>query len=187
MKDTVVRILRDEKLLDEARLEECLGIEKETGQTLDRVLLQKGYLTEGDILRVFSRALGMPMVESLGDEQVPAEFVNRVPVNFARNYGLVAIGRENGTVRVATASPLDTYPLDGYQHVLLYHRPTKLFVPLAKLKNTAKAGTIYRVDIHARTTRDGRTVCLDSSHEDLGRQMYLIPIGHILDNPPRGE
>ena len=98
MKDTVVRILRDEKLLDEARLEECLGIEKETGQTLDRVLLQKGYLTEGDILRVFSRALGMPMVESLGDEQVPAEFVNRVPVNFARNYGLVAIGRENGTV-----------------------------------------------------------------------------------------
>jgi general secretion pathway protein E len=112
VKDTVVRILRDEKLLDEARLEECLGIERETGQTLDRVLLQKGYLTESDILRVFSRALGMPMVENLAEEQVPAEFVNRVPVNFARNYGLVAIGRENGTVRVATASPLDTYPLD---------------------------------------------------------------------------
>ncbi len=112
MREVVIGILRDEKLLDEARLEECLGIEKETGQTLDRVLLQKGYLTEADILRVFARALGVPVVESLGDEQVPAEFVNRVPVNFARNYGLVAIARENGTVRVATASPLDTYPLD---------------------------------------------------------------------------
>jgi general secretion pathway protein E len=112
MHDIVVRILREEKLLDEPRLEECLVLERETGQTLDRVLLQKGYLTEGDILRVFSRALGVPLVESLGEEQVPAEFVNRVPVNFARNYGLVAIGRENGTVRVATASPLDTYPLD---------------------------------------------------------------------------
>ena len=112
MHDTVVRILREEKLLDEARLEECLGIEKESGQTLDRVLLQKGYLTETDVLRVFARALGLPLVESLGEEHVPAEFVNRVPVNFARNYGLVAIGRENGTVRVATASPLDTYPLD---------------------------------------------------------------------------
>ena len=82
---------------------------------------------------------------------------------------------------------LDTYPLDGYQHVLLYHRPTKLFVPLARLKNTAQVSTIHRVDIHARTTHDGRTVCIDSSHENLGRQMYLIPIGHILDNPPRAE
>jgi hypothetical protein len=80
---------------------------------------------------------------------------------------------------------LDTYPLDGYQHVVLYHRPSGLFVPLAKLKNTAQVGTIHRVDIHARTSRDGRTVCIDASHEGLGRQMYIIPIGHILDNPPR--
>jgi hypothetical protein len=80
---------------------------------------------------------------------------------------------------------LDTYPLEGYQYVVLYHRPTQLFVPLAKLKNTAQVGTIHRVDIHARASRDGRTVCIDASHEGLGRQMYLIPIGHILDRPPR--
>jgi hypothetical protein len=80
---------------------------------------------------------------------------------------------------------LDTYPLQGVQHVVMYHRPSKLFVPLAKLKNTAQVGTDYRVDIHARTTRDGRTVCIDATHEGLGRQMYVIRIGHILDNPPR--
>ncbi|HEY2416189.1 MAG TPA: hypothetical protein VGI40_28370 [Pirellulaceae bacterium] len=82
---------------------------------------------------------------------------------------------------------LDTYPLAGYQYIVLYHRPTRLFVPLAKLKNTAQVGTIHRIDIHARTTRDGRTVCIDSSHENLGRQMYLMPIGHILDHPPSSE
>jgi len=80
---------------------------------------------------------------------------------------------------------LDTYPLNGYQHVVLYHRPTRLFVPLARLKSTAPVGTIHRVDIHARASRDGRTVCIDASHENLGRQMYLIPIGYLLDNPPR--
>jgi hypothetical protein len=80
---------------------------------------------------------------------------------------------------------LDTYPIDGYQHVVLFHRPSLLFVPLAKLKNTAQDMTDYRVDIHARSSRDGRTVCIDATHEGLGRQMYIIPIGHILDHPPR--
>jgi general secretion pathway protein E len=112
MREKVIGILRDEKLLDQERLDECLAIEAETGQTLDKVLYQKGYLTEADILRVFSRALGVPLLESLADAAVPAEFVNRVPVNFARNYGLVAISRENGSMRVATASPLDAHPLD---------------------------------------------------------------------------
>jgi hypothetical protein len=80
---------------------------------------------------------------------------------------------------------LDTYPLNGYQHVVLFHRATRMFVPLAKLKSTAPVGTLHRVDIHARTSRDGRTVCIDGSHEGLGRQMYVIPIGDILDNPPK--
>jgi hypothetical protein len=57
-------------------------------------------------------------------------------------------------------------------------------VPLARLKNTAQVMTDYRVDIHARTSRDGRTVCIDATHEGRGRQMYIIPIGHILDHPP---
>ena len=112
MRETVARILREEGLLDEERLAEVLRTEEETGQSLDRVLLQKGYVTEADILRVFARALRIPMMEDLSGVNVPAEFVNRVPVNFARNYGLVAISRENGSVRVATSSPLDTFPLD---------------------------------------------------------------------------
>ena len=79
----------------------------------------------------------------------------------------------------------DTYPLNGYQHLFLFHRPTKRFVPLARLKDRAKGG-IHRIDLHARASRNGRIVSIDASHEGLGRQMYVVDIGHILDNPPAG-
>ena len=78
----------------------------------------------------------------------------------------------------------DTYSIEGgFQYLFMYHRPTKRFVPLAKLKSTAEGG-LHRVDLHPRFSRDGRIVSIDATHEGLGRQMYVIDIGHILDNPP---
>jgi hypothetical protein len=85
----------------------------------------------------------------------------------------------------------DTYVLGGYQYLFLFHRPTRLFIPLAKLKSTAEHVANFtaewRVDLHPRFSRDGRTVCIDSTYEGLGRQMYLIDIGSILDHPPTGR
>src|SRR6266849_3498965 len=77
----------------------------------------------------------------------------------------------------------DTYDIKGFQYLFMYHGPTKLFVPLAKLRNTAEDG-IHRVDLHPRLSGNGRMVSIDSTYEDLGRQMYIIDISHIVDNPP---
>jgi hypothetical protein len=78
----------------------------------------------------------------------------------------------------------DTYSIDGLQHLFMFHRPTKLFIPLAKLRSTAESG-LHRVDLHPRFSRDGRLVSIDATHEGLGRQMYILDISHIVDNPPR--
>jgi hypothetical protein len=77
----------------------------------------------------------------------------------------------------------DTYSLNGFQHLFLYHVPTRRFVPLARLKSTAGEG-IHRVDLHPRLSRDGKTVSIDATHEGLGRQMYVMDISHIIDHPP---
>ena len=67
--------------------------------------------------------------------------------------------------------------------MFMYHRPTKLFVPLAKLKSTAEQG-LHRVDLHPRFSRDGKIVSIDATHEGLGRQMHIIDVSHIVDKPP---
>ncbi len=81
----------------------------------------------------------------------------------------------------------DTYVLAGYQYLFLFHVPSRLFVPLARLKSTADdviCDGSCRVDLHPRLSRDGRKVSIDATHEGLGRQMYVLDIGHILDHPP---
>jgi hypothetical protein len=84
----------------------------------------------------------------------------------------------------------DTYIIDGYIYLYMYYIPTRKFVPLAKLAYkrggklfTGDAG-IFRVDLHPRFSPDGRSVCFDSTHEGFGRQIYIMDISYLIDNPP---
>ncbi len=84
----------------------------------------------------------------------------------------------------------DTYNIHGYIYLYMFHIPTKKIVPLAKL--AYKLGGylypynpgIFRVDLHPRFLPNGKSVAIDSSHEGLGRQMYIVDINSIIDNPP---
>jgi general secretion pathway protein E len=112
MRELIREFIRKNGLLDPERLEEVFRLEGETGQTFERIMLHKGYMSENDLLRTLAHALEIPYLPSLSDQLVPDDFVGNVPVGFARNYALVGVGRANGAMRVATAFPLDTHPMD---------------------------------------------------------------------------
>ena len=85
----------------------------------------------------------------------------------------------------------DTYKIDTYVYLYMYHLPTKKFVVLGKFEY--KLGGypfpyepgIFRVDLHPRFTPDGRSVSFDSTHEGVGRQIYMMDISSFIDNPPK--
>jgi general secretion pathway protein E len=98
--------------LSREHLEECRLLAAETGESLDRVILQRDYLPERELLRVYAQHLGFEYRDSLEDVSVPPAFVNRVPVQFTRNYNLVALEEDNGLLKVATCAPLEPHPMD---------------------------------------------------------------------------
>lgn len=98
--------------LTRERLEECRQLAASSGDSLDRVILNREYLPEEDLLQVYAQALGFEFRDNLEGVPVPSGFVNRVPVHFARNYDLVAIEEDEGLLKVATCSPLDPLPMD---------------------------------------------------------------------------
>jgi general secretion pathway protein E len=116
--DELRTILEREKLYVKDKFEEWVNLARTTHQTLDRVLSTSGYLTEAQMLRVFGECLGLPVMDRLVEQQVPKEFVEKVPVQFARHHNLIAIGPVDGAVRVASCSPLDTHPIDELSAML---------------------------------------------------------------------
>ncbi len=118
MRELIEEFVRKHDMLDQDRLDEVFSLEAETGQSFEKIVLHKGYMTEDDVLRTLAHALDLAYLPALSDKDVPDEFVNCVPVGFARNYALVGLGTENGALRVATAFPLDTHPMDDLAHML---------------------------------------------------------------------
>ncbi len=105
--------------LSRERLEECRRAAAASGESLDRVILSKDYLEEEKLLEAFAKHLGYEYRGALDDVQVPSSFVNRIPVQFTRNYNLVALSEEaGGCLRVATCSPLDPQPMDDLAAML---------------------------------------------------------------------
>lgn len=95
------------------RLEECRNVAATSGDSLDKVVLKKEYLDEVTLLQVYAKHLGYEFRKSLEGTKVPEEFVNQVPVQFARNYNLVALDRTaDDVLKIATCAPLEAHPMD---------------------------------------------------------------------------
>ncbi|MCI0339953.1 MAG: type II secretion system ATPase GspE [Planctomycetales bacterium] len=124
---TLLKGLVTAGLLTEAKLEESVRRARADGVSIDHLLVREGVVPEVALLQHLSTALGLRFHADLARATVPPEFVQKVPVQFARAYCLLALADDgpaldargapplppaNGCVRVASAAPFDVFPLD---------------------------------------------------------------------------
>jgi len=101
------------------QLDECRMQATNTGESIDRILLQRGILDEPTLLQVYAKHLGYEFRESLEGTRVPTRFVDAIPVQFVRNYNLIPLEQgEDRVVKVATCAPLDPHPMDDLSAML---------------------------------------------------------------------
>jgi len=74
---------------------------------------------------------------------------------------------------------LDTYPdASNHRHLFLYDWHTNKRVPLGSFFSPPTITGGIRCDLHPRWSRDGRYVCIDSTHDGT-RQMYVLDVHSI--------
>ena len=95
-----------EKLISPAQLEKALAEQKASNKRLGHCLIDLGYVTENDLLRVLGKQLDTPFV-NLNEIIVDPEVIKIIPEDICRRYKVLPYALKNNTVSVAMIDPLD--------------------------------------------------------------------------------
>ena len=177
MQNPLILALKERNLLTEAQVEQAVEAERETGWPLDKVLLSRGFVSEHDLLKAMAEGLGMAYEERLGAAAVPPLFVEKVPVQFARNYYLVGLEQTNGTMRVATASPFDAYPMDDLA-AMLDMELDPVLAPRTEITSLINKAYKNKQDIVEESVGDFQAEDMESLAEQLGDTEDILDVAN---------
>lgn len=93
------------------QLTEVLKEQKTSGKKIGELLVEKGYVTELDIIQVLEFQLGIPHI-NLDKHYIDTDVPKLVSENLARRNILIPIKREADRVTVAMADPLNFFAID---------------------------------------------------------------------------
>ena len=116
LKDNLIEILLQNKLVSKEQLDRALAVQKEKGISLRRVLIDEKMISEDDLLSVFSNRLYVPTLH-LAKYRFDPEITRLIPEHMARQYKLIPLSRMANTVTVAMADPLNVFALDDLRMI----------------------------------------------------------------------
>ena len=108
-------ILIQRKLITEEDLERALELQKERGDKIGKTLVDMGFIAMRDVLAALSEQLGVPLVSIDSPPLVSAETEALSP-RFLRQSRCLPMSREDNTITLAMADPLDVETIAAVRH-----------------------------------------------------------------------
>ncbi len=109
--ERIADVLIEDGLLLPSQLQEAMDIQKKQGGRLLKLLVDKQYVTEQDMVISMGRCLDTPPI-NLTKVRVPEEIADLVPKEMARQYKLAPVCKLGNKLFVAMADPLNVLALD---------------------------------------------------------------------------
>src|SRR5437867_2501195 len=119
--ERIADALVEDGLLSVKQVEELLELQKKEGTRLLKLILEKSYVSELDMVVSMGRVLNVPPV-NLSRIGIPPEVADLVPREMATNHKVLPVSRLDNKLFLAMADPLNVLALDDVK------RSTKLEV-----------------------------------------------------------
>ena len=114
MAERLGEIFIRKKLITPEQLEKSLKLQVENGKFLGEVLVEQGFSTEEDLLRVLAEQFNTRFV-LLGNVMINRDIMKLIPEEIVFEYKIMPIEMRNGVLLIATSNPLDMWPLSVLQ------------------------------------------------------------------------
>lgn len=114
--ERIAEVLIEDGLLLPSQLDEALELQKKQGGRLLKLLTDKGFVTEQDMVMSMGRCLDTPPV-NLARMRVPEEVMELVPKQMAKSFKVVPIAKLAQKLFVAMADPLNVIALDDLRQL----------------------------------------------------------------------
>ena len=122
--ERIADILIEDGLLLPAQLAEVVELQKQQGGRIVKLLTDKGYVTEQDMVISMGRCLDVPPI-NLAKVRPPDEVATLIPKEIARSHKLAPVCKLGNKLFVAMADPMNVLSIDDI------HQRTKLeIVPM---------------------------------------------------------
>lgn len=119
LKDQLTDILINGKLIKQRELDKALDIQKKSGGSLGRIMVEQGYISEEALLLVMSRQLNMPPI-NLSKYRIDKKLTQLIPEKVAKHYSLIPISTIGNVLTVAMADPFNIFAIDDIKMLTKY-------------------------------------------------------------------
>src|SRR6185436_182426 len=109
--ERIADALMEDGLLSTKQVEELLELQKKEGTRLLKLLIEKSYVNELDMVVAMGRVLNTPPI-NLPRVGVPPEIASLIPKDMATNHKVLPVSRMENRLYVAMADPLNVLALD---------------------------------------------------------------------------
>jgi general secretion pathway protein E len=160
--------------LAEDQLVAAQDIQAREGGRLADVLQKQRMVGEEALLRAWGEQIGLPLAAEIKPEEVDPELVADLPINFAKQYRLCPVRRNDGRIQVVVADPFEVFALDDVRAIL--------GAPLDPLLLPSERVLDLITKVYARRTQN---VDLGEGEEEIGGPgEELVDILDLTDEAP---
>ncbi len=117
--------LIEQGAISEAVLEKARERQRD-GRRLGDVLQEMGAIDGHTYAQALASHFGLPFIERLPETDTASDYVNILPINFAKRYQILPVDRDGETVVLASGDPGALGPIDDVR--LLLHSPIRVVV-----------------------------------------------------------
>jgi general secretion pathway protein E len=175
MEREIGEILQEICSLSEDLLAEARMIQEEKGGRMGEILLEKGAITEADLLKALGIQFGLPVWSAISTEGMDLGFTENIPIQFLKKYKMVPVTTEEKAY-IAVNDPTLFQPLDDLRLIQGWNGVQTVLAPLSAILSAIN----YAYDMSSGSAEQ----VIQDMHDD-DRDLILSAVeqtGDLLDD-----